>query len=80
MKIFLTAILCSSVASTCLPPHTFPNGYVDHCECLLEGYEKSIDKLMEMGRYDVNTHGIYIKFDCREIIVPLPKPKLGEPT
>ena len=49
MKILLTVIMCSSVANTCLDPYTFPNGYVDEYECMLDGYIKSHDKILEIG-------------------------------
>jgi hypothetical protein len=74
MKILLTVIMCSSMANTCLDPYTFPNGYVDEYECMLDGYIKSHDKILEIGRSEINTHGIYVKFDCSEVIIPKPKP------
>ena len=36
-------------------------------ECMLEGYEMALDKTLEIGRYDINRHGIYIKFGCKEV-------------
>jgi hypothetical protein len=41
---------------------------------MLDGYIKSHDKILEIGRSEINTHGIYVKFDCSEVILPKPKP------
>tara|TARA_R100000458_G_C8253029_1_gene229596 strand:+ start:463 stop:612 length:150 start_codon:yes stop_codon:yes gene_type:complete len=45
---------------------------------MLDGYQKSYDKMVELGAEEVNKHGIYIRFICQsdeKIIVPKPKPK-----
>ena len=76
---FLSMIMCSSIQSVCMQPFVYPTGYDSSYDCLLDGYLKSYDKLIEIGPQDVNLHGIYIKFDCREIIIPKAKPK-GQPT
>ena len=44
----------------------------------MDGYQKSIDKLEEIGEAEVNEHGIYLKFECTEIIIPKKKP-IGQP-
>ena len=74
MKFLLTIIMCSSVAQTCLTPHTFDETYGDSYDCLMDGYQKSLDKMEEIGRREVNKHGIYLKFDCYRI-----KPEVFEP-
>ena len=33
---------------------------------MLDGYTKSYDKIVELGRDDVNEYNIYIKFGCNE--------------
>ena len=76
MKFILSGIMCSSVSNTCLTPYSFPETYIDSYDCLVDGYAKSIDKLQEFGRNNVNEYGIYIKFDCNELIVPQQKPKV----
>ena len=45
---------------------------------MVEGYRESGKKIAEIGREDVNQHDIYIKFECHEykIILPKAKPKL----
>ena len=78
MKLLLTIVMCSSVASTCMPPHTFNEAYDSSYTCLMDGYQKSIDKLEEIGKSEVDEHGIYLKFECTQIIIPKKKP-LGQP-
>jgi len=45
---------------------------------MVTGYEESAKKMREIGPEDVNKSRIYIKFDCleRAIIVPKEKPKI----
>ena len=40
--------------------------YEDGYTCMLDGYTKSYDKILELGREDVNKFNIYIKFGCYE--------------
>ena len=70
MKMILTLLMCSSVGNTCLPPYQVEDSYTDTFDCMTSGYQKSIDKLAEIGREEVNTHGIYVRFDCREHLEP----------
>ena len=74
MKFLLTIFLCSTVANTCLTPHTFTQLYDDSYDCLMNGYQKSIDKMVEIGRSEINQYGIYLKFDCQPLILPEKKP------
>ena len=69
MKILLTVVMCSGIANTCLPPHTFPESYHDIYSCMVDGYKKAMEKTIEIGAEEVNKHQIYIKFDCKEFIV-----------
>ena len=41
-------------------PETFNTTY----DCMTFGYEESLNKMREIGREDVNEHGIYIRFLC----------------
>ena len=34
---------------------------------MIEGYNKSSDKIIELGREDVNEYNIYIKFGCTPV-------------
>ena len=75
MKIMLFMILCSSVANTCMQPIPITTMYDNHYDCLLKGYENSLEKIKEIGKDDINKLGIYAKFECKEIILPPEKPK-----
>ena len=68
MKFILTFLLCSVIdgKTTCLPPFQSEVEYVDAYECMLDGYNESYNKIVELGREDVNKYNIYIKFGCYE--------------
>ena len=68
MKFILTLLMCSIVdgKTTCLPPFQSEVEYVDAYECMLDGYNASYNKIVELGREDVNQYKIYIKFGCHE--------------
>ena len=68
MEFVLTMIICAFVEgkTTCMAPHKFDNKYKDGYSCMLDGYTKSYDKIVELGREDVNKFNIYIKFGCYE--------------
>ena len=66
----LTVFLCSLYASTCLPPHTFEDVYSDNFSCMLDGYQRSFDKMVELGAEEVNTQGLYIRFVCHNGELP----------
>ncbi len=64
MKILLSLIICSQVHTTCMPPYPWPEKFDSSYECMMFGYEESQKKMKEIGRQDVNEHGIYIRFTC----------------
>ena len=68
MKFILTLLMCSIVdgKTTCLPPFQSEVEYVDAYECMLDGYNETYNKIVELGREDVNQYNIYIKFGCHE--------------
>jgi len=68
MEYVLTIIMCAIVEgkTSCLPPHQFEKTYIDGYSCMLDGYTKAYDKILELGREDVNKFNIYIKFGCNE--------------
>ena len=75
-KIALFMIMCSYVAGDCMSPVEMSTYYDDMYTCLNAGHQKSIDKAKEIGKDDINQHGIYMKFICleKEIILPKGKP------
>ena len=70
MEYVLTIIMCAIVEgkTTCMPPFRIEATYKDGYDCMLDGYTKSYDKILELGRDDVNKYNIYIKFGCSENI------------
>ena len=66
MKFLLTVVMCSVLngETKCLPPHTFDTYYNDAYDCMIAGYKKSSEKILELGREDVNEYNIYIKIGC----------------
>ena len=80
MKFILTMIMCTSIYNTCLEPFPLPERYDTHYECMIAGYNESIDKAKEIGPEEINKYGTIIKFFCYpteekdKLILPKPKP------
>ena len=66
MKFLFSMIICTSVYQQCLPPHTMPEIYPSHYECMIAGYEESMKKAKEIGPEEINKYGTIIKFFCME--------------
>ena len=64
MKFILSLLICSSVAYECMPPYEWPETFSTKYDCLMFGYEESKTKMLEIGKSDVNKHGMYIRFIC----------------
>jgi hypothetical protein len=64
MKFVLSLIICSQIAGTCMPPYQWPDVFESQYECMIFGYEESLNKMKEIGRQEVNTHNIFIRFTC----------------
>ena len=64
MKILLSLIICSQVAGTCMPPYQWPETFRTQYDCLMFGYEESMSKMEEIGRAEINKHGMFVKFYC----------------
>tara|TARA_R100001244_G_scaffold27803_1_gene27398 strand:+ start:432 stop:590 length:159 start_codon:yes stop_codon:yes gene_type:complete len=45
----------------------------------MDGYAKALIKTQDVGRKKVNTHQMYIKFICKPVIIPEPKPDAKQP-
>jgi|TARA_R100001015_G_C4490749_1_gene68393 hypothetical protein len=76
MKIILTILMCSATSNVCMPPYIAPDIYNNYYNCLLDGYKLAQDKTIEIGKKEVNEHKIYMKFDCKELILPPEKPSV----
>ena len=68
MNFILTMLICAHTAqgTTCLPPITFDILYKDGYDCMVDGYVKSHEKFIDIGREEINKHKIFIKFGCYE--------------
>ncbi len=64
MKILLTLIICSYTHGACLDPYVWPERFDTSYDCMMFGYEESMNKMEEIGRTEANKHQIYIKFTC----------------
>tara|TARA_R100001591_G_scaffold476_1_gene1113 strand:- start:317 stop:535 length:219 start_codon:yes stop_codon:yes gene_type:complete len=64
MEFLLVLTICSSVVGDCLPEYTWRDSFRTHYDCAQFGYKEAQKKLEEIGREDVNEHGIMIKFSC----------------
>ena len=64
MKILLSLIICSQIHTTCMPPYEWPETFNTTYDCMMFGYEESMNKMKEIGRSESNKHGIYIRFVC----------------
>ncbi len=74
MKIALFLIICSSMAGTCMPPFVHEKTYDNYYECLVNGYQMSLDKIVEIGKANINDNGIFIKFECKDLQKSYKKP------
>ena len=64
MKFVLSLIICSQAHTTCMPPYPWPETFDTTYDCMTFGYQESLAKMEEIGREDVNKHGVYIRFLC----------------
>ena len=64
MKIFLSLIICSQIAGTCMTPYQWPETFNTQYDCLMFGYEESIRKMEEIGREEVNKYNVFIRYTC----------------
>jgi len=64
MKYILALILCSQTEQICMPPHQWPELFNSQYDCLMFGYKESQKKMQEIGRAEVNKHGMFIRFTC----------------
>ena len=64
MKILLSLIICSQVAGTCIEPYEWPETFNTQYDCMIFGYEESLNKMKQIGKTDVNKYNMYIRFTC----------------
>ena len=47
-----------------MDPYPWPDAFDSQYDCLKFGYEESLRKLDELGKQEVNTYNMFIKFYC----------------
>ena len=67
MKIILTLFVCSQLQGVCMEPYQWPEKFNDSYDCMQFGYKESHKKMEEIGRLEVNKHGVYIRFTCTPV-------------
>ena len=64
MKILLSLIICSQIHTTCMQPYEWPETFNSTYDCMMFGYEESMNKMQEIGREEINKHNMFVKFYC----------------
>ena len=64
MKFILALVICSQVQQTCLTPYQWPDTFNSQYDCLMFGYEESMNKMEQIGREEINKHNMFIRFTC----------------
>ena len=64
MKYILALIICSQTQGVCMPPYQWPETFNSQYDCLMYGYEESMNKMQEIGRLEINKHNMFIRFTC----------------
>ena len=47
-----------------MPPYQWPEKFNTQYDCLMFGYEESMNKMREIGKEDINQYGAFIRFVC----------------
>ena len=47
-----------------MPPFDWQESFNSQYDCLLFGYEESINKMKELGKEESTKYGMYVKFYC----------------
>ena len=61
-------LVCSFVSGTCTPPLVINEKFDNMYDCLMRGYEESINMTMDVGKEDINKKGLFTRFACRQEI------------
>ena len=64
MKILLSLVICSQVSASCLQAIPWPKTFDTQYDCLMFGYQESMNKMKQIGLEDVNKYNMFIKFYC----------------
>ena len=66
IKFILTVQLCSIVHMDCMKEFQSNIVFNSYYECMVSGYERSINTLNNMGEQFVDRTKIVVKFSCQE--------------
>jgi hypothetical protein len=66
MKLSLILILCSAMQSTCMPPMHTGLQYNTWNDCMIAGYDQSLEFFKTSGADQINEHQLYMTFVCFE--------------
>ena len=50
-----------------MPPYQWPDQFNSSYDCMMFGYEESMNKMREIGRIEANKHGVFIRFTCTPV-------------
>ena len=64
MKYILALIICSQTQQVCMPAYQWPEQFNSQYDCLMFGYQESMNKMQEIGRAEINEHNMFIRFTC----------------
>ena len=64
MKFVLALIICSQTQGVCMPPYQWPEQFNSQYDCLMFGYQESMNKMEQIGREEINKHNMFIRFTC----------------
>jgi len=64
MKFILALIICSQTQQICMPPYQWPEQFNSQYDCLMFGYQESMNKMKQLGPEEINKHNMFIRFTC----------------
>ena len=47
-----------------MPPYQWPTTFNSQYDCLMFGYQESMNKMEQIGRDEINKHNMFIRFTC----------------
>ena len=71
MKFVLILHMCSFVTLQCPVANMSPFEFDNWHDCAIKGYELSAESMRDLPKDKVNKEKIAIKFECKEVAVPL---------
>ena len=47
-----------------MPPYQWPTTFNSQYDCLMFGYQESMNKMEQIGREEINKQNMFIRFTC----------------